>query len=363
MITPTSRLMRIVSNYRQRLLMQEAQAMQALEQAHANTLAIIAPALDKLYDDMMMYIERGEQIPAHFLYEANRLEVIKQLITGSIDQFGALAQTMVGRLQQDGIHLGLDAAMQMLQTQVPMGISWSFGTPSMEAIAQLVGATQAGSPLTDLFAGWGKVAADEVVQALETGITLGNNPRVVARVVRSVMEEKADVALKDSRNRALILSRNELNRAYRNASLEAYRANSDVVTKYRRTCAKSVRTCPACLALDGTLYDLDTDFAIHPCDRCAAIPVTRSWTELLAPYGIDASLVPDTRPQIESGAAWFARQNEAIQRKILKSDKAYDLYKDPNNNVTLQSFVTQKYNKNWGSSIQVTPLKELAKRR
>jgi SPP1 gp7 family putative phage head morphogenesis protein len=359
-MTTTSQIQRIVAKYRTDLLSHEAAAIQTLDQAHKNTLAVITPALDKLYDEMMTHVERGEQIPAHFLYEANRLEVIKRLIAGEIDIYAALAQTMTGRLQQDGIRLGLEAAMQLLNVQVPPGVSWSFGIPNPETIAQLIRATQAGSPLAHLFSGWGKGAADEIAQTLITGVTLGNNPRVVARSVRRIMETQAGQALKDSRNRALVLSRNELNRAARNASLETYRANSDVVTKYRRTCAKNSRTCAACIALDGTLYDLDTDFAIHPCDRCTPVPVTKSWAELLKPFDIDTSEIPDTRPQLETGASWFNRQSERVQRKIL-GVSGYKLWRSPNNNVTLQSFVTHKHHNDWGASIQVTPLKELVK--
>lgn len=367
-MSTTSKLLQVIADFRKRLFDQEEQAQAELERAHANTLATIKPALDKLYDEMMEYLERGKKIPIRFLYEANRLEIIKLLISGQIDQYAALAHSTTLHMQNVGVQLGKQSALEQLEVVVPpqildllrqAGIKGAFGVPSLEAINQLIGATQKGSPLATLFQRWGAHAADRIAQTLITGITLGNNPRVVARHVRRIMEEQADTALGDSRNRALVISRTELNRAARNASLATMRENSDIITKYRRTCAKNSRTCVACIALDGKLYDLDTDFAIHPNDRCTAVPVTKDWGELLGPYGIDTSSIPDTRPQIETGESWFKGEPEDVQRKIIGTRRGYELYKA--GKVTLQDFVTHRHSDDWGESIGVTPLRELVR--
>lgn len=338
-----STLLDIINDYRRRLLAGESRAQAALDAFHIQTLAAIQPALDRLYQQMTDALTRGEQIDVAWLMQANRLELIKKLISGQIDQYGALALATTGRLQQDGVHLGLDAALAMLNATRPPGIAWSFGIPSVAAIQRLVGATQAGSPLATLFRGFGAEAAQLVERALITGVTLGWNPRRVAPLVKE--------ALGVSRNRALTTSRTEFNRAYRDSSLEVYKANSDVVMKYRRTCAKSARTCAACLALDGTLYDLDTDFALHPCDRCAVLPVTKSWGEIL---GRDD--LPDTRPKIETGADWFARQTEDVQRRVLGNAK-YDAWQS--GKFDLKDIVKHSHSEEWGKSISEKPLREL----
>lgn len=338
-----STLLSIVNDYRARLLAGESQAEAALDAFHANTLASIQPALDRLYRQMTDTLASGEQLPASWLYEAGRLEIIKTLIAGQIDQFGALALATTGRLQQSGMQLGLEAALTMLRSTLPPGIAWGFGIPSTKAVSRLVGATQAGSPLARLFSGFGAEAAQLASRALVTGVTLGQNPRQIAPMVEQ--------ALGVSRNRALTVSQTELNRAYRDASLETYRANSEVVSKYRRTCAKSARTCAACLALDGTLYDLDVEFALHPCDRCAVLPVTKSWAEIL---GRDD--IPDTRPHIESGSTWFERQSEDVQRKVLGNAK-YEAWKS--GQFELSALVKHSHDKDWGRSISEKPLREV----
>jgi SPP1 gp7 family putative phage head morphogenesis protein len=348
-MTTASKLLRIVADFRQRLLAREAKAAQTMDVAHAETLRVIEAELAKLYDAMTEAIASGQPWSLYKLYEANRLEVLRKLITGQIDQFGALARTMTGRLQEGAMLMGLDAAMQMLNAQVPDGVSWSFGVPSVEALTQLVGATQAGSPLATLFAGFGAEAAHKAEQALIAGVTLGQNPREFAPLVQD--------ALNVSRARALTISRTEGLRAYRNGSLAVYRANSDVVTKYRRTAAKNSRTCAACIALDGTLYDIDKEFAIHPNDRCTTIPLTKDWSEILGPLGIDTSQIPDTRPNIETGAAWLARQSEKVQRDVLGAK--YQGWKD--GAFTLQDIVKHTHSDEWGDGIQEKSLKELVK--
>jgi hypothetical protein len=349
-LTTASQLLAAVSDFRQRLLANEAQAAATMEAAHAETLKRIEVEISKLYGAMTEAIASGEPWSLSKLYEAQRLETLKKLITGEIDQFGALAKTMVGRLQEDGAHLGLDAAQHLMQAQVPPGISWSFGQPSQEALAQLVGATQSGSPLAMLFNGFGAEAAQKAGQALITGVSLGQNPRQFAGAVKD--------ALGISRNRALVISRQESLRCYRSAALESYRANDDVVGQWRWTCAKNKRSCIACLMMDGKLFPLTQEFVGHVQDRCAPVPVTKDWSEILGPLGIDTSAIPDTRPNIETGEAWFHRQSEETQRSVLGSS-AYDLWRSPTSKITLQDFVGYKSDKVWGDKIRVRSLKDL----
>lgn len=349
-MTSTSRLQRIIANFRSRLLRNEAQAAQVLNDAHQHTLKQIQPALDKLYQQMADALADGDEIPVSWLYEANRLEIIRQLITGQIDHYGALALIQTGRLQQDGVHLGLDAAMALLDATVPPGVSWSFGAPSQKAIANLIGATQAGSPLADLFDGFGREAATKVSQALISGVTLGWNPRRIAPQVEQ--------ALGISRNRALVISRQESLRGYKSANTETYRANKDVVGQWRWTCDKSDRTCIACLMMDGTLHDVDEDLESHILCRCAPVPVTKSWDEILSGLDIDASDIEDTRPDIQSGEDWFNDQGESVQRAILGNAK-YEAWS--NGDFDLEDVVGRSYDKDWGHSIYEKSLKQLVK--
>jgi SPP1 gp7 family putative phage head morphogenesis protein len=345
-----SSLQDTVALYRKRLLAQEASAQLALEMHYASTLRTIQPRLDNLYRQIQDKQARGEAVPPSWLYEERRLKAIKQLVSGQVDQFGVLALAKTGEMQRLAVALGTESAQALLQATVPAGISWSFGVPSASAIASLIGATQAGSPLARLFSGFGLEAAKNVERSLITGLTLGWNPRQIAPLVER--------ALGVPRWRALTIARTEMLRAYKDAALENYRANSDVCDKWIWHASLSPRTCASCIAMHGTEHPLSEDLNGHPCCRCARVPKTKSWDDILGPLGIDTSGIRDTRPAIRDGSEWFDKQDESTQRKILGSNAAYDLY---SSGTSLSDFVGINHDKEWGTSVYQKPAKEVAK--
>jgi SPP1 gp7 family putative phage head morphogenesis protein len=347
-----SRLQQVIAEYRKRLLAQERTAMASLDYAHRQTLSIIDSSLDLLYRSMTLYMQGGQPIPLEWLYENQRLQVLEQYIRAQIDHFGALTQTQVTQLQYFGAQLGQQAGMALLNSTVPPGVNFSFGMPSPDAIAHLVGATQKGSPLADLFSGFGAEAAQGAKNALISGVTLGYNPRQIAPSIQD--------ALNISRNRALTIARTEMLRSYRDSNVATFQANSDVVDQWRWTCDLSSRTCAACLSMDGELFPIDETLDSHVNCRCTPVPVTKSWEDILGPLGIDTSMIPETSgaEDMQTGEEWFSNQDESVQRDIL-GNKGYDLY--ANGDVTLQDFVGHTSDPDWGDSIYQKPIKELVK--
>ncbi len=345
-----SRLQQTIKEYRQRLLAHERTAMAALDFSHRQTLAAIEPQLNALYDKMSAAIANGEDISKSWLYEQKRLETITAWIQGTIDHFAALAQTQTGQLQYQGTSLGQQAAMALLHSTIPAGVNWSFGLPSPQAIQALVGATQAGSPLADLFNGFGAEAAQGAKQALITGITLGYNPRQIAPMVQD--------ALNISRYRALTIARSEMIRSYRSANLETFRANDDVVDGWIWQCALDRTSCSACVAMHGTEHSLDETLDDHPNGRCVMVPKTKSWDDILGPLGIDTSNIPDTSVELESGADWFDRQDADTQKAILGPAK-YAAFQ--NGDFGLEDIVGRTSDPDWGKSIYERSLKDLVK--
>lgn len=344
-----SRLQSTINDYRAKLRANEAQAERTLDAVHQHTLAAIQPALDKLYRDIATKQANGETIPPSWLYEQRRLESIKKLITDQIDHYGTLAQMTTGQLLHESAQLGQQAGMDLLDATVPPGVNFSFGVPSPKAIADITGATQAGSPLADLFRGFGSEAADKASKALISGVTLGQNPRQTARAVQD--------ALNISRSRALTIARTESLRAYRSANLETFRANDDVVSGWVWEAALDVRTCAACIAMNGTKHSLEEEMGTHPNCRCTQSPETKDWADILGPLGIDTSDIPDTQPEIQSGEDWLADQSEETQRAVLGNK-----YEGWNKgDFTLKDIVGKSYDDDWGHSIYEKPLKALVK--
>jgi SPP1 gp7 family putative phage head morphogenesis protein len=347
-----SRLQDVINQYRQRLLDHERSAQAALDYAHKQTVALIEVKMQVLYDQISSAMDDGTTISLSWLFEHERLDAILQYITQAIDHYGALTQMQVAQLQHLGVQLGQQSGMALLQSTVPQGVTFAFGIPDQQAIANLIGATQKGSPLADLFSGFGAEAAQAAKDALISGVTLGYGPRQIAPGIQD--------ALDISRNRALTIARTESLRAYRGANLATFQANSDVVGQWRWTCAFSMRTCAACIAMDGTLHDLSESMDSHPNCRCTMTPVTKSWDDILGPLGIDTTGIEDTNPALDmqTGQEWFNGLDADQQRQILGNAK-YDAFAD--GKFDLSDIVGTNDDPDWGKSIFEKPLKELIK--
>jgi len=121
-----SRLQSTIAQYRKQLASHEATVTHALNQAHAATVTKIQPKLNTLYQQIADKQASGEPVPPHFLYEQNRLQATKDVISGNIDEFGALAHTQVGQLQHTGAQLGLQSGQAQLQAMKPPTVKFSF---------------------------------------------------------------------------------------------------------------------------------------------------------------------------------------------------------------------------------------------
>lgn len=347
----TSRLHSIIATYRADLLRAEQQAVQMLEHAYQHTLSTLQPLLDTLFQDMEALVAAGEDIPLSWLYEHHRLAMLTAHIQQEMTRYGDTTQLVVSQQQHQSVNLGTQAALEQLKSTVPPGVHWSFGLPSPQAIAALIGATKAGSPLADLFRGFGAEAAQKASQSLISGVTLGNNPRVIARAVQQ------DLGI--SRARALTICRTEQLRAYRSAQLLTLQQNDDVVAGWYWQSALDTRCCSACIAMHGTFHKLDEEMGSHPNCRCTMVPKTKDWSDILSPLGIDTEGLVDTSYQPVRGADWLDQQSEAVQRDVLGNK--YDGWN--NGDFSLEDIVGYDDDEDWGRAIYEKSLKQLMKRR
>jgi len=177
-------------------------------------------------------------------------------------------------------------------------------------------------------------------------VLAGHNPVVIARDIQD--------ALGSSLANALMISRTESMRSLRDATLENYRANSDVVDSY--VWLASPDACAMCLAMSGTELSLDEDMDSHQNCRCTSVPRTKSWADIFAGTGIDASDIPETTLDVPQGADVFAALSDTEQRDLLGPAK-YNAYKD--GAFTLSDLVGVSHNSVWGTSRYEKSLKDL----
>lgn len=206
-----------------------------------------------------------------WLHQAQRLDTLLRAVQEDFGAFSHTAQQLVIEQQHNALEVGYEDSLALLKTRLP-GIDLQFGRPSEQALDVLINRGASHIKIAALFQKMDRQTLDLVRKRLISGLLLGENPRQIARDLAQ--------ALKLPLNRALTIARTENINAYRTAALDTYRANSDVVTGWTWSAAPGA--CPFCQGMDGTHHTLGETLDSHPCCRCAMLPDTKSFDEILA---------------------------------------------------------------------------------
>jgi SPP1 gp7 family putative phage head morphogenesis protein len=324
------------------LIAREKQAALQMLRRYHDAYAGILAQLGTLTDTMDAARLEGETISQAWLFRERRLQSLLEQTRFQMAQFGAYAGGAVKRAKYEAAIAAAREALELTEASLGVQISASWSTLPVRAIESIAGTFERGSPVDALFAAFPDEAAGAVRRALIVGVATGQGPRAIARTARDALGEPL--------TRALTISRTETMRAYREASIASYAANPEVVQKWRWTATKTTRTCIVCILMDGQEFDFDTPFGSHVGCRCVPTPVTASWEEL----GIEG--VEETRPTMETGAEWFARQPAEKQREVL-GDAKYDAFKA--GQFSLRSLVGYSDDPKWGPSRYERSLKSL----
>lgn len=142
------------------------------------------------------------------------------------------------------------------------GLTTAGVTPS--TAAEVVRARVDDGPLHRLLVARAGQHADRVGDALVDGVARGAGPVDVSRALR--------VAAEGPFRNAVLVARTEGLRAYRESTLGVYQA-SPVVTQWRWSCRNGERSCGACVALDGEVFDTDQPMEVHISCMCTLTAV------------------------------------------------------------------------------------------
>ena len=269
----------------------------------------------------------------------SQLATIERSVRASLDTYGQQSAATVTAAQAASAERGAADAAQLTQRSLWPAVEGAgvppamlFNRPNPDAIAQWVGRAGNGHPLDDLFSNFGTEATQLARKEMLLGLATGANPKAMAAGIAN--------ALGVSRSRATIISRTEVLGSYRSAAHETYRANSDVISGWLWS-AGGNNPCAMCMGMDGLQFSLEEELIDHPCGKCSPIPVTRSWDDILGPWGIDSSDMLETSlgapGAYETGAERFARMSAQQQRAVIGTKTGYDAYK--RGEVTLKDFV------------------------
>lgn len=318
-----SRIEAITRSFRRRVLAREKEAATQM----ADSYRRIAVELDSLIEGVQSYLEArraaGQSIRPGTVFREQRLRALLQQAQGQIEVFTHQAESVTREAIRDAIRLGLAGAESIGAYVTPAGMTWH--TLPTTAITALEGALQPQSPLPRLFREMGEEQAARLAGVLRRALAVGRNPKVTARMMRS----ETGMMLK----RALLISRTEMLRAYREATRESYRENEHLVAGYQWVATLSgTRTCAACLAMHGTYHQVSETFGTHPRCRCTMVPVLRSD-------------LTRARTQERRGEEWLRAQPREHQEAVLGVQGAR-LWRE--GKLELSDFVLEKRSRDWG---------------
>lgn len=313
----------------------EAAQMRSMTAAWLKIERSMEADIELLAREVAEMAAEGEVVNAARVARLTRYQRLVAQIETQYTRFAGQAAGEIAAGQRAWGELGATHARRTISMiRSGAGIFAGFDYLPAGAVELMVGLLGDGSPLASVLQARAisEGMVNGLAQQLLLGVGRGWNPRKTARAMRD--------ALAGGLQKALTIARTEQMRVYREMNRQQMKA-SGVVSGYMRLATRDDRVCPACLAMDGEVYELDEVMREHPQGRCAQVPVV---------IGVGA-------PEWQKGPDWFREQPESTQRSIL-GNKRFELWRS--GDVNLEQMVSVRDDGVWGESIQVEPVMNLA---
>jgi SPP1 gp7 family putative phage head morphogenesis protein len=327
------------NEYRQELLNKDATAAYDMATRWIGVEDSIRPKLEALITEIEAARAAGKEVNRITLLQADRYQALLAQMALELNRFNNYSVGIIGDLQNGAVSFAQQTAANLiLATAGDVGaVGLTFSRLSTEAAENIAALSRAGQPLANILANNYPATANLITDKLITGVAVGINPREVARdIIKNQLSQ--------AYNHTILVARDQHMRAYRTATAQAFQT-SGVVTQYRRLAAKNDRTCLACLALDGQVYELNEPMPTHPQDRCTMLPIIGGFgPALFSPV------------KFQTGEEWFNKQPEEYKRQALGPGR-YQLYRE--GGFSFKQLATVKENDTWGPGAAVTSLAEL----
>lgn len=323
--------------FKQGLLARESSQMTAMARRWLTVERALSADIELLARQMEEEREAGKSVSQSKVYRMARYQSLKAQAEGQFRQYADYADRTITNAQGEMVGLGIDHAVRSTQLSYFPAVGAYFDRLPLEAVQHMVGIAGDGKPVGDLLrqrmlkeerapAGWHRLT-DMLVQ----GTAKGWNPRKTARKMRD--------ALTGGLQKALVIARSEQIRVYKQASVDQYVA-SGVVLGQKRLVARSGQPCVACLADDGTIYNLNQIIPDHPNGRCTGVPIVRG--------------MPD--PTWPTGKEWFDQQPESVQRSIMKGER-WEAYKA--GKIQFADMGAYTFDPTWGGGVTPVSVRDL----
>jgi hypothetical protein len=270
----------------------------------ADNLAQVSRAYQRMYGRLEGRIDALrlaiEAVPSPTVAQIRKLPEYKALMRDAeteLQQFQGYMGTMLEQAAEDGITSGLSHSSQLISAMT----GGPFGGLRSNVVGPLLNYLRRDGPLYARLAQITYATHTGVSEKIIEGVSLGRNPRTIARAIQDAFGGGLTDALRNTRTVQLY--------SYRDSARANYMA-SGVVEGWVWSAHLDGLTCGACMAEHGTIHPLSEHIFGHYNCRCAALPY-----------------IPEFGNSIEqTGEQWFNSLPEAQQRAALGSAK-YDALK------------------------------------
>ncbi len=260
--------------------------------------ASLEQEFNRVAEKVAAMVARGEEVTATALYRMERFQTLMNQVDNKLVWVDRYADDSLKKLMQTTARLGNSSAI--VGSEV-LGLHGAFNHFNEAAIQNIVALARENKPLDRLLERSHPLAKEGIVNEILKNAAAGYSPREIANFAKRN-------GMSQGLNHLMLVSRDQQIRAYRLAQLQTYE-RSGIVPYVKRICAKNLRTCVMCLALDGKKYPVGEPLELHPQDRCAFIPVVEGMPEI----------------SWTTGEQWLKAQPPAVQKQVLGTMR-YDAY-------------------------------------
>lgn len=321
-----SDLEKAIREQRKRLNAMDAEARARMRQAYEQAITRIQRELDDV-------VRALETFPGSEwrMYHERRLRTLLDLADAEYARFADEAARILQAEQARAVSSGAQTAQEMAAASGISGVGFGVAI-NRPALERLVASFAPGSPLHGVLSSYGEFGRKVIERELTDALIGGKSPREAARNIRRTIGGRGVKARIDA------TARTELMRSYRGSLFEQYERIG--VKQWRWTAAHSVRTCLACLSMDGRVFPMTNPFMpAHIACRCVPSPAEGTY---------------------ENGEEWMRRQDQTRIRSQFPSADAYDAWE--RGDVALSDFRGIHQDRTWGDAVYVRSWRDVKRR-
>lgn len=208
-------------------------------------------------EDLIQELSKVEVKSENQLYRLDQYKTFLIQSKKEVNHYSELAGEVIRDNQKYFAEAGIESTQEVIKI-----FNVKFGKLPIQAVNNLIGISQDGTPLYKLLKKSYPETVTKLTDTLINSIALGRNPRETARLLKDDMNGNL--------TRALRIARTEQMNLFRETSLLQMR-ESGVVNGWEWLAERNA--CEKCLEENGKQFNLNESMETHPNCRCCELPI------------------------------------------------------------------------------------------